>query len=61
VLGVLTERYPRLRAPAEATKFAVNLEYVDPTTPLRQGDEVVLLPPVSGGSGAFGRWLNRDG
>lgn len=52
VLTVLTDRYPRLRAPAEATKFAVNQEYVDPATPLRPGDEVVLLPPVSGGAGA---------
>ena len=50
VLSTLVDRYPDLRAPAEATKFAVNQEYVDPATPLRPGDEVVLLPPVSGGA-----------
>ena len=50
VLTLLTDQYPGLRAPATATKFAVNQEYVDPGTPLRPGDEVVLLPPVSGGA-----------
>ncbi|HEX2171932.1 MAG TPA: molybdopterin converting factor subunit 1 [Dehalococcoidia bacterium] len=55
VLDILTDRYPGLRAPAEATKFAVNQEYVGPATPLHSGDEVVLLPPVSGGAGAAGR------
>ena len=49
VLALLVERYPDLQAPAEATKFAVNQEYVEPATPLRPGDEIVLLPPVSGG------------
>lgn len=28
---------------------AVNLEYASPGTPLRDGDEVALIPPVSGG------------
>lgn len=28
---------------------AVNQEYVGPETPLAEGDEVALLPPVSGG------------
>jgi molybdopterin converting factor subunit 1 len=30
---------------------AVNREYADRTTVLRDGDEVALLPPVSGGCG----------
>ena len=29
---------------------AVNQEYARAETPLREGDEVALLPPVSGGS-----------
>jgi molybdopterin converting factor subunit 1 len=29
--------------------FAVNREYVDRDAPLRDGDEVALIPPVSGG------------
>ena len=30
-------------------RFAVNEEYVDDTYILNEGDEVVLIPPVSGG------------
>ncbi len=33
---------------------AVNREYARPETRLQDGDEVALLPPVSGGSGAWG-------
>jgi molybdopterin converting factor subunit 1 len=36
------------RLPA-APAVAVNLEYVPLATPLREGDEVALIPPVSGG------------
>jgi molybdopterin converting factor subunit 1 len=36
------------RLPASPA-VAVNLEYVPLTTPLRDGDEVALIPPVSGG------------
>lgn len=50
VLGRLLADHPGARIPAEATKFAVNLEYADPATVLRPGDELVLLPPVSGGA-----------
>lgn len=32
---------------------AVNREYAPVTAVLRDGDEVALLPPVSGGSGAY--------
>jgi molybdopterin synthase catalytic subunit len=30
--------------------IAVNQEYVTPSAPLHDGDEVALIPPVSGGS-----------
>ncbi len=30
--------------------MAVNQEYADPTSPLHPGDELALIPPVSGGS-----------
>jgi molybdopterin converting factor subunit 1 len=30
--------------------MAVNQEYADPSSPLHAGDEVALIPPVSGGS-----------
>ncbi|SMF97145.1 molybdopterin synthase sulfur carrier subunit [Methylomagnum ishizawai] len=28
---------------------AINLEYADPATPVRDGDEVAFFPPVTGG------------
>jgi molybdopterin synthase sulfur carrier subunit len=28
---------------------AVNMEYADPATPVRDGDEVAFFPPVTGG------------
>ena len=30
--------------------YAVNAEYVSADQPLRDGDELALIPPVSGGS-----------
>ena len=30
--------------------YAANLEYVERTRPLADGDEVALIPPVSGGA-----------
>lgn len=33
----------------ESTLFAVNDEYVDSTVLLQDGDELVFIPPVSGG------------
>lgn len=44
----LGERWPKLRdVPLQA--FAVNRAYVPTDTALREGDELVLIPPVSGG------------
>ena len=51
----LLEHYRRL-APDQARFFqslalAINQRYASPTEALHEGDEVALLPPVSGGSG----------
>lgn len=46
----LAERHPRLRGACSNLAFAVNAEYVDATHRLHEGDEVALIPPVSGGS-----------
>ena len=43
-------RFPRLREMAESLVTAVNQEVVERTWPLRDGDEVAFLPPVSGGA-----------
>lgn len=45
---VLTE-YPQLEPWRDRTQLGVNLQVVSPTTPLAEGDEVVLIPPVNGG------------
>lgn len=42
-------KYPELDALRAVTNFGVNLDFVSAETPLQQGDEVVLIPPVSGG------------
>ncbi len=41
--------HPELEGWRKITRFGVNLEEVAPETPLHNGDEVVLIPPVSGG------------
>ncbi len=41
---------PQLRALLPSLAVAVNQEYAQATTPLHDGDEVALLPPVSGGT-----------
>ncbi len=40
---------PRLRALPKDALLAVNQSFADPGTPLKEGDEVALMPPVSGG------------
>ncbi len=49
----LCARYPALEEYEGRLMFAVNAEYAQPSRPLRGGEEVALIPPVSGGAGAF--------
>ena len=49
VLEQLLQTYPELKPWQTLTRFGVNLQLVSPETLLRDGDEVVLIPPVSGG------------
>ncbi|MGE5620462.1 MAG: molybdenum cofactor biosynthesis protein [Sphingomonadaceae bacterium] len=44
------ERCPQLAPNLPHTRFAVNGQYVNPGTTLKEGDEVVFIPPVSGGA-----------
>lgn len=44
------ESHPQLAPNLPHTRFAINGQYVDPNTSLKEGDEVVFIPPVSGGS-----------
>ncbi|NET35460.1 MAG: MoaD/ThiS family protein [Cyanothece sp. SIO1E1] len=45
----LIAEHPELDPWRELTRFGINLQFVDPDTVLQDGDEVVLIPPVSGG------------
>ncbi len=47
----LVMRYPVLVPGRPSMRFARNGEYADPTTLLTDGDEVAMIPPVSGGTG----------
>jgi molybdopterin converting factor subunit 1 len=45
----LVERHPVLAPGRPAVRFARNGEYTDPETALDDGDELAIIPPVSGG------------
>ena len=49
VLESSIAQYPQLEQWRDRTRFGLNLEFVSPDTILTDGDEVVLIPPVSGG------------
>jgi molybdopterin converting factor subunit 1 len=45
----LAAEYPELGAYERSISSAVNADYARMDQPLREGDEVAFLPPVSGG------------
>lgn len=49
VVAALQAEYPRFGPTAETALLAVNQEYVGREYPLHDGDELALIPPVSGG------------
>jgi MoaE-MoaD fusion protein len=51
VLAHYAEELPRLKESLASLAVAVNQEYAGAETGLKAGDEVALLPPVSGGAG----------
>lgn len=51
VLDYAIASYPELEQWRSLTRFGINFHFADSTTELQDGDEVVLIPPVSGGSG----------
>jgi len=50
--------HPALAGHRDSMLLAVNLEFVDADARLRPGDEVALLPPVSGGAQMC--WIQKD-
>ncbi len=55
LIDEVTAAHPRLAALRPSTMFMVNQEYAPLGQTLADGDEVAVIPPVSGGSGADGR------
>jgi molybdopterin converting factor subunit 1 len=49
VKEILAKEYPMLAKYLPRIAFAVNRSYVSADTELQEGDEVALIPPVSGG------------
>ena len=45
----LVQRFPALAEFEPRVAYAVNREYANRETVLREGDELALIPPVSGG------------
>jgi MoaE-MoaD fusion protein len=58
VLSHYQHTTPKLGLLLPAVALAVNQEYSSPDAPLKSGDEVAFLPPVSGGAAAD--YPNRD-
>ena len=46
---VLKEKFPAVAGFLDRSAFAVNREYADAATVLHDGDELAVIPPVSGG------------
>lgn len=58
----LVKRFPALAPGRDFVRFARNGAYADGPTTLRDGDEVAMIPPVSGGAGGPGaRSAGTDG
>lgn len=49
VANPLAEQYPGIARHLPRIAYAVNRNYAPPDAPLQDGDEVALIPPVSGG------------
>jgi molybdopterin converting factor subunit 1 len=49
MVSEVRRHFPNLAPPEVQIVVAVNAEYAEPDTILRAGDEVCLIPPVSGG------------
>jgi molybdopterin converting factor subunit 1 len=52
IYQLLCTKYPALSGLDGSLRYAVNGEYADASHPVGEGDEIALIPPVSGGSGA---------
>ena len=49
VFNKFAEEFPAMEIHRTSTLFALNSEFARPDAPVRDGDEIAFLPPVSGG------------
>jgi len=49
LVTLLFERFPELKKLEDETIVSVNKNYSDATSILKDGDEVAIFPPISGG------------
>ena len=49
VLSLIIEEHPQLQKWQSVTRFSINYQFVEADTNLQDGDELVFIPPVSGG------------
>ncbi len=49
VITALVRHYPMLEPYMANTRYALHMDFVDLETNLAEGDELALIPPVSGG------------
>ncbi len=47
--NVLSQKHPLLKEAFKHCRIALNQEFVEGNPVLREGDEVAIIPPVSGG------------
>ena len=60
--AALLEALPVLRSDIRVAAYAVNRAYAGPEVVLEEGDELAVIPPVSGGSEEVGeRGTEREG
>ena len=48
-MEVVLARFPQLRGISKSVAVARNAEYVSGDAPVSEGDELAIIPPVSGG------------
>ncbi|MDJ0658536.1 MAG: MoaD/ThiS family protein [Crocosphaera sp.] len=49
VLLMMIKEHPELQKWQSITRFSINYQFVEADTQLQDGDELVFIPPVSGG------------
>jgi molybdopterin synthase catalytic subunit len=59
--AALVAAHPSLAPGRDSVRYARNGEYADPATTLADGDELAVIPPVSGGAAAGSRILELRG